>query len=74
MTDLLCSKQHQSSRHRAPTKGIVHLRHGNAHTGFHPALAPVGVLLAIGGYVLGTAAALGCAFLLSIVHDLMFVG
>ena len=41
---------------------------------FHPALAPVGVLLAIGGYVLGTAAALGCAFLLSIVHDLMFVG
>ena len=31
---------------------------------FHPALAPVGVLLAVGGYVLGTYAALVCAFLL----------
>jgi len=39
---------------------------------FHPALAPVGVLLAIGGYVLGTVAALGCAQLLSMVHGLMF--
>lgn len=34
---------------------------------FHPALAPVGVLLAVGGYVLGTYAALGCAALLEIV-------
>lgn len=39
---------------------------------FHPALAPVGVLLAIGGYVLGTAAALLCAQLLSVAHGLMF--
>lgn len=39
---------------------------------FHPALAPVGVLLAIGGYVLGTAAALLCAQLLSMAHGLMF--
>lgn len=39
---------------------------------FHPALAPVGVLLAIGGYVLGTAAALLCAQLLSMVHGMMF--
>lgn len=31
---------------------------------FHPALAPVGVLLAVGGYVLGTYAALACAYLL----------
>lgn len=31
---------------------------------FHPSLAPVGVLLAIGGYVLGTYAALISAFLL----------
>jgi len=31
---------------------------------FHPALAPVGVLLGIGGYVLGTYAGLVCAFLL----------
>lgn len=35
---------------------------------FHPALAPVGVLLAIGGYVLGTYAGLLCAFLLEQVH------
>jgi uncharacterized membrane protein len=34
---------------------------------FHPALAPVGVLLAVGGYVLGTYAALLCAFLLQLV-------
>lgn len=39
---------------------------------FHPALAPVGVLLAIGGYVLGTGAALLCAQLMSMVHDMMF--
>ena len=31
---------------------------------FHPALAPVGVLLAIGGYVLGTYAALMCKVML----------
>ena len=31
---------------------------------FHPALAPVGVLLAVGGYVLGTFAALICSYLL----------
>lgn len=35
---------------------------------FHPALAPVGVLLAVGGYVLGTYAGLLCAFLLERVH------
>lgn len=34
---------------------------------FHPTLAPVGVLLAVGGYVLGTYAGLLCAFLLEIV-------
>lgn len=34
---------------------------------FHPALAPVGVLLAVGGYVLGTYAALACAFLLQLI-------
>lgn len=39
---------------------------------FHPALAPVGVLLAIGGYVLGTYAALVCAFLLELVHGIHF--
>ena len=38
---------------------------------FHPALAPVGVLLAVGGYVLGTYAGLVCAFLLEQVHTLM---
>ncbi len=37
---------------------------------FHPALAPVGVLLAVGGYVLGTYAALVCAFLLERVAGL----
>ncbi len=31
---------------------------------FHPALAPVGVLLGVGGYVVGTYAGLVCAFLL----------
>jgi len=35
---------------------------------FHSALAPVGVLLGIGGYVLGTYAGLVCAFLLEQVH------
>jgi uncharacterized membrane protein len=34
---------------------------------FHPALAPVGVLLAVGGYVLGTFAALVCSFMLELV-------
>jgi uncharacterized membrane protein len=37
---------------------------------FHPALAPVGVLLAIGGYVLGTYGGLLCAVLLQFVHRL----
>ena len=35
---------------------------------FHPALAPAGVLLAVGGYVLGTYAGLLCALLLEQVH------
>ena len=35
---------------------------------FHPALAPVGVLLAVGGYVLGTYGGLLCALLLQLVH------
>lgn len=39
---------------------------------FHPALAPVGVLLAVAGYALGTYAALVCAFLLERVHNLYF--
>ena len=34
---------------------------------FHPALAPIGVLLAVAGYVLGTYAALLCAYLLKLV-------
>lgn len=38
-------------------------------TAFHPALAPVGVLLAVGGYVLGTYAALVCARLLQFVAE-----
>jgi uncharacterized membrane protein len=38
---------------------------------FHPALAPVGVLLAVGGYVLGTYAGLLCAVLLELVHKLI---
>jgi len=37
---------------------------------FHPALAPVGVLLAVGGYVLGTYAALLCATLLEQTYHL----
>jgi uncharacterized membrane protein len=36
---------------------------------FHPALAPVGVLLAVGGYILGTYAGLLCAFLLEQAHN-----
>lgn len=39
---------------------------------FHPALAPVGVLLAVGGYVLGTYAGLLCAALLEMVHHIVF--
>ncbi len=39
---------------------------------FHPALAPVGVLLAVAGYVLGTYAGLVCAFLLERVHFLFY--
>ena len=35
---------------------------------FHPSLAPAGVLLAVGGYVLGTYAGLLCAILLEQVH------
>jgi uncharacterized membrane protein len=38
---------------------------------FHPALAPVGVLLAVAGYVLGTYAGLVCAFLLEQVHFIL---
>ncbi len=38
---------------------------------FHPALAPVGVLLAVGGYVLGTYAALLCAALLEMTWHFM---
>jgi uncharacterized membrane protein len=37
---------------------------------FHPALAPVGVLLAVGGYVLGTYGGLLCALLLQLVHGM----
>lgn len=39
---------------------------------FHPALAPVGVLLAVAGYVLGTYVALISAFLLERIHALYF--
>ena len=35
---------------------------------FHPALAPVGVLLAVAGYVLGTYAGLLTAWLLQLAH------
>ena len=35
---------------------------------FHPALAPVGVMLAVAGYVLGTYGGLLCAALLEQVH------
>jgi uncharacterized membrane protein len=35
-----------------------------------PAMAPVGLLLAVAGYILGIYAALGCAWLLSLVASL----
>ncbi|MCB9555026.1 MAG: DUF819 family protein [Deltaproteobacteria bacterium] len=38
---------------------------------FHPALAPVGILLAVAGYVLGTYAGLLCAWLLRLTHGLL---
>jgi len=38
---------------------------------FHPALAPVGILLAVAGYVLGTYAGLVCAALLKLVHGVV---
>jgi uncharacterized membrane protein len=37
---------------------------------FHPALAPAGVLLAVGGYVLGTVVGLGSAKLFELVNEL----
>lgn len=40
---------------------------------FHPALAPAGVLLAVGGYVVGTYAGLLCAVLLELVHNNLFL-
>ncbi len=36
-------------------------------TVYHPAMAPLGVLMAVGGYVIGTYAGLLCAWLLSLV-------
>jgi len=36
---------------------------------FHPALAPVGALMGVVGYILGTGAGLVCAFLLRLVHQ-----
>lgn len=38
---------------------------------FHPALAPVGIILAVGGYVLGTYGGLFCAYLLQKVYLLV---
>jgi len=38
---------------------------------FHPALAPVGALMGVVGYVIGTGAGLLCAFLLRWVHQLL---
>jgi len=38
---------------------------------FHPALAPVGVMLAVAGYVLGTYGGLLCAALLEQVHRII---
>jgi uncharacterized membrane protein len=38
----------------------------------HPALAAVGILLAVAGYVLGTYAGLLAAFLLRAVHGVIF--
>ena len=40
---------------------------------FHPSLASVGVMLAVVGYVVGTVAALGCAFLMEWVSKMMGV-
>jgi uncharacterized membrane protein len=37
---------------------------------FHPALAPVGALMGVAGYVLGTYAGLLCALLMRLVHSL----
>jgi uncharacterized membrane protein len=34
---------------------------------YHPAMAPVGLLMAVAGYVLGIYGALLCAYLLSLV-------
>ena len=39
---------------------------------FNPVLAPVGVLLAVGGYIFGTVAGLMCAAMLKLVHQLYF--
>ncbi len=38
---------------------------------FHPALAPVGALLGVAGYVIGTTAGLLCAWLLKLVHGML---
>ncbi len=38
---------------------------------FHPALSPVGILLAVFGYVVGTPAGLLCAYLLKTVHGMV---
>jgi len=34
---------------------------------YHPAMAPVGLLMAVLGYIFGIYGALGCAYLLSLV-------
>ncbi len=34
---------------------------------YHPAMAPVGLLMAVCGYILGIYAALGCAWILSVI-------
>ncbi len=39
---------------------------------FHPSLAPVGVVLAVAGYALGTYAGLLCAWLLELAHGVWF--
>lgn len=39
-------------------------------TAFHPALAPVGALMGVAGYVLGTYAGLLCAYMMRLVHGL----
>ena len=36
---------------------------------FHPSLAPVGALMGVAGYIMGTYAGLACAFLLNLVHQ-----